>query len=218
MSRRTAWIAVAIAAIAASAFSGPSSRVAWTVETIRLVRSGDAVRGQKLNGDCAACHGGRGIGETEDVPNVAGQNALYTFKQLQDYKAKLRPNPIMVEAVSALSDRDMADLAAFYAAQKPPARRAAPPAEAVARLVSIGDGGRLIPACDSCHGARGAGNPGFYGVPTLQNQNARDIQTQLAAFKAGDRGNDVYRVMRDVAKQLSEAEIAALAAYYAGKR
>ena len=57
--------------------------------------------------------------DTPDLPNLAGQDPLYTYKQLQDYKSESRPSFIMGEVVKTLSDRDMADLAAFYAAQAP---------------------------------------------------------------------------------------------------
>ena len=58
------------------------------------------------------------------------------------------------------------------------------------------------------------GNPGFYGMPALQNQKREELATELTLFRTGERGNDVYRVMREPAKKLTDAEIAALAAYY----
>jgi cytochrome c553 len=124
----------------------------------------------------------------------------------------------MGEAVKTLSARDMADLAAFYAAQKPPSRTRAAgvPNAAVAKLASIGDGPRLIPACDACHGERGAGNPAFYGMPALRDQKPDDLVVQLTAYRSGERGNDVYRVMRDISRRLTDAEIGGLAEYYGG--
>ncbi len=215
----SAAVLAVVAAVAASpAAGGPSSRVAWTVATVRLARSGNIARGQKLNKDCVDCHGPAGSIDTPEVPDLAGQNPLYTFKQLFDYKVKTRTSDVMNDAVASLSDRDMADLAAFYAAQKPPPRAGAGPARdpAVERLSTVGDGSRLIPACDACHGERGNGNPSFYGMPLLRNQKSVDLTAQLSAFRAGERGNDVYRVMRDVAKRLTDAEIAGLAAFYSG--
>lgn len=214
----TAACAIFVAGTFATTLQALSSKVAWTLQTVRAVRAGDPVKGKKLNGDCVACHGENGIAETPEVPTLAGQDSLYTYKQLQDYKSKLRASPIMGEAVAGLSDRDMADLAVFYAAQKPPAGRAARPAAAIAKLVSIGDGTRLIPACDSCHGARGAGNAGFYGMPALQNQKREELATEMKLFRSGERANDVYRVMRESAKQLTDAEIDALAAYYGSNK
>jgi len=216
-------VAAALAACAAGAVLGLSSKVAWTLDTVRAVRAGDPVAGQKKNGDCAACHGDTGVSDTPDVPTLAGQDPLYTYKQLQDYKSKLRASSIMGEAVADLTDRDMANLAVFYAKQKPPAGPPRKPdasasaSASVAKMVEIGDGTRLIVACDSCHGARGAGNPGFYGMPSLMNQKREDLATEMKLLRSGERSNDVYPVMRDPAKGLTDAEIAALAEYYGSK-
>jgi cytochrome c553 len=218
--RTTTALAAAGVALAASvALSGPSSKVAWTVETVRLVRSGDVAHGKKLNGDCAGCHGDAGTTDTPDVPNLAGQDALYTFKQLSDYKEGTRASPIMGEAVKPLSEKDMADLAAFYASLPPAPGAAGLPAGAAAvlPLTSIGDGARLMPACDACHGKRGAGDTGSYGMPKLSGQKFDDMATQLTTFRSGERANDVYGVMRILCKHLTDAEIAGLAAYYSGK-
>lgn len=218
LRRRTAFLIAAVLTAATTLVSAPSSWVAWTLETVKLVRSGDVARGKKLHEDCAGCHGEAGNVDIPDVPDLGGQDPLYTYKQLADYKVGTRASSIMTEAVKPLSDRDMVDLAAFYAAQKPPRSTGATPAPnaAAVKLVSVGDGPRLIPACDACHGERGAGNPRFYGMPALKDQKLQDLVVQMRAFRSGERGNDVYRVMRAVSKRLSDAEIAALSAYYSG--
>lgn len=218
MRRRTAALAAAAALVAAAAaVSLPSSRVAWTLETVTLVRGGDPARGKELHKDCSDCHGPTGNIDTPDVPNLAGQDALYTFKQLQDYKNDSRPSPsVMGDAAKALSDRDMADLAAFYAAQaSAPSPKSTPvPDAGAARLVRMGDGARLIPPCEACHSPEGIGARTSYGNPDLQNQKYDDLLLQMTGFRSGARANDVYRVMRDVSRNLTDAEIAALAAYY----
>jgi cytochrome c553 len=217
--RRAALLVVAAVSIVASlAVSAPSSKVAWTLETVRLVRSGNPAHGAELNKDCVDCHGKAGIVETPDVPNLAGQDPLYTFKQLQDYKDELRASPIMGEVVKTMSDRDMADLAAFFAAQPPANFPASPPSPdpGALRLATMGDGQRLIPACEVCHGHGGTGDPGSYGMPNLRSQKFDDLSYQLTTFRSGERTNDVYRVMRDVCRKLTDAEIVSLAAYYSG--
>jgi len=220
VSARAASALAIVAALAAATtlVSAPSSRVAWTLATVRRVRGGDVAHGKKLHEDCAGCHGEVGNVDIPDVPDLGGQDPLYTYKQLADYKEGTRKSSIMNEAVKPLSERDMIDLAAFYAAQKAPRSVGSPKAKnaAAMTLVSVGDGVRLIPACDACHGDRGAGNPRFYGMPALQNQKLQDAVVQMRAFRSGERGNDVYRVMRDVSKKLSDAEIDALASYYSG--
>jgi cytochrome c553 len=210
--------AAAVSSIAAFAVSAPSSKVAWTLETVQLVRSGNPAHGAELNKDCVDCHGKAGIVDTPDVPNLAGQDPLYTFKQLKDYKDELRSSPIMGEVVKPLSDRDMADLAAFFAS-RPAAKFPAtpPPSDPEAlRLATMGDGARLIPACEVCHGHGGAGDPGSYGMPNLRSQKFDDLAYQLTTFRSGERTNDIYSVMRDVCRKLTDAEITSLAAYYSG--
>jgi cytochrome c553 len=101
--RRSGLVAAALSIVATLAVSAPSSKVAWTLETVRLVRSGNPAHGAELNKDCVDCHGKVGIVDTPDVPNLAGQDPLYTFKQLQDYKDELRASPIMGEVARTMS-------------------------------------------------------------------------------------------------------------------
>ena len=75
-----------------------------------------------------------------------------------------------------------------------------------------------MPACDACHGPGVAGPTGSYGMPDLECQKFDDLSLQLTTFRSGERANDVYRVMRDVRKGLTDAEIAGLAAYYSEPR
>ncbi|MEG2154940.1 MAG: c-type cytochrome [Burkholderiaceae bacterium] len=201
-------------ALPAAAQNKPS-QVAWNLVTVKQIGAGDAVRGKTLHAPCAGCHGDNGISPSPQFPDLAGQDALYTYKQLHDYQSGARPNAIMQSFVSALSPRDMADLAAFYAAQ-PRAAATIKPIDnpTVMQLVKLGDGGRMIVGCDYCHGTRGAGNPGMYGMPALAAQKGEYLQQMLEYFHTGERHNDTYRAMRATVKRLSSTEIAGLAAYY----
>ena len=193
-----------------------TSGVAWDLATVELVRTASAERGKALHAPCAGCHGVAGISPTSEFPDLAGQPALYVFKQLQDFKSGARPNAIMSEFVTNLSDRALADLAAYYAIQKPATAALGPVSDATTMLVRIGDGGRMIVACEYCHGAGGTGNTGMYGMPTLRGQKGAYLQQTLEAFRAGTRHNDIYGVMRNIARKLSAQEIAQLASYYSG--
>jgi cytochrome c553 len=66
---------------------------------------------------CVACHGTTGISAVPTYPNLAGQKEAYLASSMAAYKNGQRNNPIMQAQVAALSDQDIADLAAFYAAQ-----------------------------------------------------------------------------------------------------
>lgn len=82
---------------------------------------GNVEAGQRKAQVCQACHGpdGNGIGD-DQYPLLAGQYADYLEKALRDYKSGVRANPIMAGFAGTLSDADMADLAAFFAAQSGP--------------------------------------------------------------------------------------------------
>ena len=75
---------------------------------------GDAARGAELASDCADCHGDDGKGD-EDMPALAGMDAAEHAKKLADFKSGAVESE-MADFVGDLSDQDMADLAAYYAA------------------------------------------------------------------------------------------------------
>ena len=83
----------------------------------------DIEAGKAKSTTCQACHGADGNG-TQDpqYPKIGGQYADYLAKALKDYRSGERANVIMAGFAGTLSDQDIADLAAFYAAQKGPLR------------------------------------------------------------------------------------------------
>jgi cytochrome c553 len=80
--------------------------------------SGDAVAGQRKTQMCAGCHGIPGwrtaFPEVYSVPKIGGQHPAYIVKALQAYKSGERNHPSMRAIAASLSDKDMADLAAYY--------------------------------------------------------------------------------------------------------
>jgi cytochrome c553 len=79
---------------------------------------GDAEAGQKKSAPCAACHGPKGMSVSPAFPNLAGQNPDYIEAALRHYKNGRRKNPIMQGQVANLTDRDIEDLAAYFASQR----------------------------------------------------------------------------------------------------
>lgn len=75
----------------------------------------NARAGRQKASVCMSCHGVNGISNTPLVPNLAGQKQAYLIKALKDYRDGRRANGIMRDMASKLSDRDMADIAAFFA-------------------------------------------------------------------------------------------------------
>lgn len=79
---------------------------------------GNVEVGKAKSTPCAACHGADGVSAVATFPKLAGQHRDYLYQALKDYKAGRRKNPIMAGQVANLSDADMADLAAYFSAQR----------------------------------------------------------------------------------------------------
>ena len=65
---------------------------------------------------CAGCHGPTGISTNPLWPNLAGQKDQYLEKTLLEYKSGQRADPNMAALAQTLSDEEIANLAAYYAA------------------------------------------------------------------------------------------------------
>lgn len=82
------------------------------------VQAADVAAGKAKSATCAACHGAAGISAIPMYPNLAGQKAMYTVKQLKAFKSGTRKDPVMGPMASMLSDADMENIAAYYASLK----------------------------------------------------------------------------------------------------
>jgi len=191
----------------------PNLSFRWDKPTLKMLSSGSVERGHKLakQAKCGKCHGDTGISDEDDTPSIAGQIAGYTFKQLVDYKGKVRESKSMFKHTKKLEQQDFADLAAWYAAQTPEPM-AEPDAEPP-ELVTKGDKKRLLLACSFCHGNSGEGKK--VQTPALSGQKIEYLSDTLMAFKEGERVNDLFGRMHKVARRLSDEEIETLAEYYA---
>jgi cytochrome c553 len=184
----------------------------------------DAAKGQAIASQvCAACHNADGNSAIAANPKLAGQFYEYLHKQLANFKPQAgkkaeRENAVMAGMVATLSDDDMKNVAAYFAAQKlKPAT--AKDKELAALGQKIYRGGNLatgVAACAGCHGPAGAGMPAQY--PRISGQFAEYVEAQLRAFRAGARANDPNGMMRTVAARMTDREIQAVSEYVAGLR
>lgn len=78
--------------------------------------AGDAAAGKRKAMQCQTCHGLDGLSKLPEAPNLAGQPEAYLVKSLNDFRQGLRKNEMMSIVAPALTDADVADLAAYYAA------------------------------------------------------------------------------------------------------
>lgn len=103
MNRRTLSLFVAVAAFSPA-----------------LALAADVNAGQaKVKEVCQACHGIDGNSTVADYPKLGGQHPDYLMKALRDYKSGARKNPIMSGFAATLSDKDIENVATYYASQPP---------------------------------------------------------------------------------------------------
>jgi len=184
----------------------------------------DAERGKATaTAVCAACHAADGNSTIAVNPKLAGQHYDYLLKQMKEFKAAddkpaARPNPVMAGMVAGLSEEQMKDLAAYFAAQKQSENTAKnkDTLELGKKLYRAGDQAKGLAACASCHGPAGSGMPAQY--PRISGQHAEYIESQLKAFRDGGRANDPAKMMRMIALKMTDAEIKAVSDYIAGLR
>ena len=176
-----------------------------------LYAEGDAARGLPA---CVSCHGAAGNSTIAANPKLAGLNPAYVYKQLKDFTAPERNQPVMTTYAKMLSDAEMKDISAYLGAQvsKPGAAKNKDTVELGKRIYRGGIAEKSVPACASCHGASGAGIPIQY--PRLAGQHQDYTVAQLTAFRGGARKNSAQ--MSTIAKRLSDDEMKAVADYVAG--
>ncbi|MFS6537822.1 c-type cytochrome [Idiomarina loihiensis] len=190
---------------------------------IAVAQSGDAEAGKEKSQVCAACHGPNGESPTDMYPHLAGQHQKYLLKQLKDFKLASetggeegRNNPIMMGQVASLSEEDMADLAAFYAAKDSP--KGETPEDIIAKgedLFRRGNPETNMPSCAGCHGPRGNGM-GLAAFPDISGQHAAYTKSQLEMFRSGERANDPNGMMQGVTEKMTDEEIELLSKFLSG--
>lgn len=179
--------------------------------------------GYALGGDavatCTRCHGADGAGGGA-FPNLTLQTRDYLARSLAAFAAGRRRSAYMQVIASELSPTQIAALADHYAALPRRATEAAPgsfPAIgqqlALAGLPKAG----LAP-CAACHGVTRAAAKAY---PVLEGQARWYIANQMRVFRSGGRGTIAGDKARDpmvaIARKLNDAQIDAVAAYYAAQ-
>ena len=181
--------------------------------------SGDAAKGKALTGSCVACHGADGNSVNPIWPKLAGQSEEYLIKQLNDFRSGERIDATMTAMAKAIaSDDDIPHIAAYFASQKQK------PSVADDKLVDAGrqlyKGGRSsskVTACAACHGVTGNGIAKAK-FPKISGQHNKYIVKQLKAFKAGKRANDPGKMMRNIAYNMTDSDMKAVAEFITGLR
>ena len=166
------------------------------------VLAGDPAAGEAKAVVCASCHGPAGNSVNPEWPKLAGQHAGYTAKQIHDFKAgATRSNALMAPMIAGLSDRDIEDISAYYAAQSSTGGFASEELHAPRRA-------HLPWRQDGIGGCRRA-SPAT--VPEAPATTRRDSPAwpasmrpttakQLEDWRTGNRGNDPNGMMADAVR------------------
>jgi cytochrome c553 len=164
---------------------------------------GDEAAGARAAAACSGCHGDKGVTSSTTVPNLAGQDAEYFVEAMRAYKSGARGDETMKGVVATMDEATMKNLAAYYAKQQPLPTKARAPlstSEWVAR-------------CDRCHGVNG--NSTDPHIPAIAGQRTDYHEKVLHAYRTGERKSSAMSAMSST---LTEADVEALAAYYARQK
>lgn len=188
------------------ASAGPLPEVQATKEFKKaLGLKGNATRGKaRYAAACASCHLDTGAGQPDGTfPQLAGQHPAVVLKQLTDIRAGARENAVMLAAAKALSEQDLADVAAYLKSLPIPHDN------------GRGDGATLDEGqtlykrdCQSCHGFSGEGNAKT-NTPVLAGQHFKYLVRQATEIRDGKRKNGNPEMMKVIAGY-SDAQISAV--------
>ena len=175
--------------------------------------SGRTIGEERAINLCSTCHGPRGISTSPEFPILAAQRQAYIVAQLGNFQQKTREekaaHDFMYGIAGNLDVKTIESIAAYYSAQPPAPGRTADPAQIALgkKLFETGVVDRGIPPCVSCHGAKAEGVADF---PRLAGQHAKYVMRQIEYIQGLVRKAPV---MHGIVKDLTPAEIDAIAAY-----
>ena len=181
------------------------------------IGSGNPVAGKNKSELCQGCHGQFGLSVEDMIPHLAGQYASYLAKQLRNYQSGARTHEIMNAMSQTINNADLNDISAYFSSQKTMQGNGKGSNAVAKNLFLQGDAKRGIPACASCHGVNGKGKaPNIATYPVIGGQHKAYLHVQLSHWRDGKRSNSADGVMNKVTRNLTDAEIEALAAYISG--
>jgi cytochrome c553 len=159
---------------------------------------GDPAAGEPLSALCGGCHGFHGVSVDSATPSLAAQDPGYLVKAMKAYKTT-RKNWGMQRYIAGLSEKDMENIAAYYAVQKPRAADKVP-----------GSTQELAEKCNRCHDAE---NPTFT-APKMRGQDKDYLVMALRAYRDGKRESSA---MHNMSSPYSNAMIENIASWYASQ-
>ena len=161
---------------------------------------GDAAAGEPLSAVCGGCHGPHGVSTDATTPNLAGQDGRYLVDAIKAYRTT-RKRESMRLYVTGLSDKEIGNIAAFYAVQK------SRPAEKGQTFIQD-----LAEKCNRCHGA--GADTSAMAVPKISGQDRDYLVMALRAYRDDRRESSM---MHKMSLPYSDTVIESIASLYASQ-
>jgi len=161
---------------------------------------GNAAAGEPLTAFCGGCHGFHGASTDSRTPSLAGQDPVYLVNAIKAYRTSRKNSP-MQRAVTAVSDKDAENIAAYYAVQK------LMPVEHGQTLVQD-----LADKCNRCH-SPGVDNPTL-PIPHVDGQDEAYLAMAMRAYREDKRQSSL---MHNMILPYDNAVLEGLASYYANQ-
>ena len=181
------------------------------VKTSKTTSKQHAIKmGKERSVLCKQCHGDDGNSTKAGVPNLASQNPVYLLNQIEKFADGRRKNYVMNALSKNFSGDDKENLAIFYSSMK---------AKASITNIQLAKKGQslYVKQCSSCHGKQAAGKSDY---ARLAGQKTHYVEMTLRNFRdrsksSSKQANRKNSVMEIIAKELSDDDVNALAAYVA---
>ena len=159
---------------------------------------GSPSAGQPLSAVCGGCHGPNGVSTDSVTPTLASQDPVYLVKAIKAYRTT-RKRPRMQEYVAELGDKEIENIAAFYATQK------SQPAERGQEFLKV-----LAEKCDRCHNP--TADVSDLAIPKINGQDRDYLVMALRAYRDDRRE---VSMMHRMSLPYSDSVIESISAYYA---
>lgn len=185
-----------------------------TQEDIRTrMGAGNPAAGKEKSTLCQGCHGERGVSTESVYPKLAGQYAAYIQKQIKNFQAGSRKDPLMSDMAATVTDeQDLLDISAYFASRAK-MKGDMPVINENGRVRFFGEGN----GCINCHGVNGKGlAPDNPTAPVIGGQHKDYLVKQIKDFRSGSRSNDPGNIMGWITSQMSDSDIEDVASYISG--
>ena len=188
------------------------SALSWGMLSGQALAAGDAAAGAEKAHTCLGCHGVKhyvNTYPTYHVPRIAGQHEAYLVSALQAYRGKLRDHGTMQANAGLLTDQDIEDISAFFAAQGLEEHDSNYSDDSD----KVEAGQAKAATCAACHGDTGfqANAP---TNPVLAGQYKTYLQQALKSYRSGARQN---AIMAGFSSQLTDEDIEDLSAWFSSQ-